>query len=211
MLLAMTGIADLRVLHDIQEALPDYRPADFARTLLQPLGRIVMTIAITRSRDRFATEYIEECASIIERSNAHNMIEEFWCQDRRTGGRPRSGTQYSLLAVLVIGLALIGTCRALSMAEIYRRIWDLDEELQQRLRVELHGTQEENSYTGFAMWRTRKLAPLDSLPDIPARRIKKQRASKGASLSNTRTARAESHRIRAAVSSCKRTGRSLDP
>lgn len=131
-----------------------------------------MTIAITRSRDRFATEYIAECAIIIERSNAHNMIEEFWCQDRGAGGRPRSGTQYSLLAVLVISLALIGTCRAPSMAEIFRRIWDLDGELQQRLRVELHGTQEENSYSGFAMWLTRKLAPLDSLPDIPARRVK---------------------------------------
>ena len=131
-----------------------------------------MTIAITRSRDRFATDYIEECASIIERSNAHSMIEEFWHQDRGTGGRPRSGTQYSLLAVLVIGLALIGTCRAPSMAEIYRRIWDLGEELQQRLGVELHGTQEENSYSGFAMWLTRKMAPLDSFPDIPARRVK---------------------------------------
>ena len=40
MLLAMTGIADLRVLHDIQEALPDYRPADFARTLYNLSGEL---------------------------------------------------------------------------------------------------------------------------------------------------------------------------
>ncbi|MGV0353699.1 hypothetical protein [Corynebacterium confusum] len=40
MLLALTGIADLRVLHDIQESLPDYRPADFARALYKLSGEL---------------------------------------------------------------------------------------------------------------------------------------------------------------------------
>ena len=55
------------------------------------------------------------------------------------------------------------------MAEIWRTLWTLDPAQQERLDLDLSCG--EGTYRAFAMWLTRRLEPLDSLPEAPARRV----------------------------------------
>lgn len=131
-----------------------------------------MTIALQEQKLTFSRTYLEECAQVIDKSGAHTFIDFYRRQAKGIGGRTATGPRYSIFAVLTIGLALIGTQRAPSMAEIWRTLWDLDSDTQQRLGLDLHGYSGEGTYRAFAMWLTRYLEPLDSLPDIRARRDK---------------------------------------
>ena len=97
------------------------------------------------------------------------MIEFYFSQDRGVGGRRSTGPTYSMLGVLTVGLALIGIRRVPSMAEIWRTLWTLDPAQQERLDLDLSCG--EGTYRAFAMWLTRRLEPLDSLPEAPARRV----------------------------------------
>ena len=123
-----------------------------------------MTIALQEQKLTFSRTYLEECAQVIDKSGAHTFIDFYRRQAKGIGGRTATGPRYSIFAVLTIGLALIGTQRAPSMAEIWRTLWDLDSDTQQRLGLDLHGYSGEGTYRAFAMWLTRYLEPLDSLP-----------------------------------------------
>ncbi|MCG7447629.1 hypothetical protein MHK11_04955 [Corynebacterium aurimucosum] len=129
-----------------------------------------MTVVIQDQRMMISPDFVEHCAAIIEKSGAHQMIDFYFSQDRGVGGRKSTGPQYSMLGVLTVGLALIGIRRVPSMAEIWRTLWTLDPVQQVRLDLDLSCG--EGTYRAFAMWLTRRLEPLDSLPDAPARRVK---------------------------------------
>lgn len=128
-----------------------------------------MAVAMQEQKIMISPDYVESCAAVIEKSGAHQMIDFYFRQDRGVGGRKSTGPTYSMLGVLTIGLALIGIRRVPSMAEIWRTLWTLDPAQQARLDLDLCG---EGTYRAFAMWLTRRLEPLDSLPDAPARRVK---------------------------------------
>lgn len=128
-----------------------------------------MSVALQEQKIMISPDYVESCAAVIEKSGAHKMIDFYFRQDRGAGGRKSTGPTYSMLGVLTIGLALIGIRRVPSMAEIWRTLWTLDPAQQARLELDLWG---EGTYRAFAMWLTRRLEPLDSLPDVPARRVK---------------------------------------
>lgn len=128
-----------------------------------------MTVVMQDQRIMISPDYVEHCAAVIEKSGAHKMIDFYFHQDRGVGGRKSTGPKYSMLGVLTVGLALIGIRRVPSMAEIWRTLWTLDPAQQARLDLDLCG---EGTYRAFAMWLTRRLEPLDSLPDAPARRVK---------------------------------------
>ena len=129
-----------------------------------------MTVAMQEQRIMISPDYVESCAAVIEKSGAHQMIDFYFRQDRGVGGRKSTGPKYSMLGVHTIGLALIGIRRVPSMAEIWRTLWALDPAQQARLELDLSCG--EGTYRAFAMWLTRRLEPLDSLPDAPARRVK---------------------------------------
>lgn len=129
-----------------------------------------MTVVMQEQRVMISPDYVERCAAVIEKSGAHKMIDFYFRQDRGVGGRKSTGPTYSMLGVLTIGLALIGIRRVPSMAEIWRTLWTLDPAQQARLELDLSCG--EGTYRAFAMWLTRRLEPLDSLPDAPARRVK---------------------------------------
>ena len=129
-----------------------------------------MTVVMQEQRVMISPDYVESCAAVIEKSGAHQMIDFYFRQDRGVGGRKSSGPRYSMLGVLTVGLALIGIRRVPSMAEIWRTLWTLEPAQQARLDLDLSCG--EGTYRAFAMWLTRRLEPLDSLPDAPARRVK---------------------------------------
>ena len=129
-----------------------------------------MTVAMQEQRIMISPDYVERCAAVIEKSGAHKMIDFYFGQDRGVGGRKSTGPRYSMLGVLTIGLALIGIRRVPSMAEIWRTLWTLEPAQQARLDLDLSCG--EGTYRAFVMWLTRRLEPLDSLPDAPARRVK---------------------------------------
>lgn len=129
-----------------------------------------MTVAMQEQRVMISPDYVERCAAVIEKSGAHKMVDFYFSQDRGVGGRKSTGPTYSMLGVLTVGLALIGIRRVPSMAEIWRTLWTLDPVQQARLDLDLSCG--EGTYRAFAMWLTRRLDPLDSLPEAPARRVK---------------------------------------
>lgn len=129
-----------------------------------------MAVAMLEQKVMISPDYVERCAAVIEKSGAHKMIDFYFRQDRGVGGRKSTGPTYSMLGVLTIGLALIGIRRVPSMAESWRTLWAL--EPAQQARLELDFSCGEGTYRAFAMWLTRRLEPLDSLPDAPARRVK---------------------------------------
>ena len=85
-----------------------------------------MTVVIQDQRMIISPDFVENCAAIIEKSDAHQMIDFYFHQDRGVGGRRSTGPKYSMLAVLTVGLALIRIRRVPSMAEIWRTLWTLD-------------------------------------------------------------------------------------
>ncbi|UQV54204.1 hypothetical protein [Corynebacterium pseudodiphtheriticum] len=129
-----------------------------------------MAVAMQEQKVMISPDYVEHCAAVIEKSGAHKMIDFYFRQDRGMGGRKSTGPRYSMLGVLTIGLALIGIRRVPSMAEIWRTLCTLDP--AQQVRLELDLSCGEGTYRAFAMWLTRRLEPLDSLSDAPARRVK---------------------------------------
>ena len=128
-----------------------------------------MTVAVQEQRVMISPDYVDSCAAVIEKSDAHRMIEFYFSQDRCVGGRKSTGPQYSMLGVLTVSSALIGIRRVPSMAEIWRPLWTLDPAQQARLDLDLSCG--EGTYRAFAMWLSRRLGPLDSLPEAPARRV----------------------------------------
>ena len=129
-----------------------------------------MTVVMQEQRVMISPDYVESCAAVIEKSGAHQMIDFYFRHDRGVCGRKSSGPRYSMLGVLTVGLALLGIRRVPSMAEIWRTLWTLEPAQQARLDLDLSCG--EGTYRAFAMWLTRRLEPLDSLPDAPARRVK---------------------------------------
>ncbi|MFZ2272768.1 hypothetical protein [Corynebacterium variabile] len=71
---------------------------------------------------RLDSEYFSRCVDVIERSGAAELIETYYEMERGPGGRPPSGRRYTIRAVLVTQLAIIGVSRVPSLAETHRVI-----------------------------------------------------------------------------------------
>ncbi len=131
----------------------------------------------TRSQPyRLTNDNFDRCLQIITRSGAADLIEHYHHKRRGNGGRPRSGRRYTILGVLVVGLAIICVGRPASMAEIHRVLGTLSDEQFAAIGMDPAGGDESNrgtqsDYPAFQAWLTRMLVPLDSGADLPARRV----------------------------------------
>jgi hypothetical protein len=123
-----------------------------------------------------ADRTFDRSLQIIERSGAVELIEGYHRERRGPGGRPRSGRRYTVLAVLVSGLAVFQVGRTPSIAEIHRVICTFTPEQLAAVGMEpaempVDRADERSDYPAFHGWVTRMLAPLDPGPDLPARRV----------------------------------------
>ena len=120
-------------------------------------------------------EIFDRSLQVIQRSGAVELIESYHAQTRGPGGRPRCGRRFTLLAVLVVGLAVMRVGRAASMAEIFRVIGTLTPVQLSAVGMDPDDAPEpearQGGYPAFHGWLTRLLAPLDSGADLPARRV----------------------------------------
>ena len=121
---------------------------------------------------RLDSEYFSRCVDVIERSGAAELIEAFYGMARGAGGRPPAGRRYTIKAVLVTQLAIIGVSRMPSLAETHRVMNTLDDD--QLVAVGMDPEQRQlgaGEYPRFRQWWGRMLEPLDPTGDLPAQRV----------------------------------------
>lgn len=121
-------------------------------------------------------DLFNEALTIIDRGGADRLIEQYWEDSRGVGGRPPTGPRYTIRAVLVGAMTLAMLQRTVSIVNILRAIANFTE--SQLAAVGMAGedlsvvrANSEARYLAFHNWLTRRLKPLDSNPDLPAKRI----------------------------------------
>ncbi|BDD80339.1 hypothetical protein TPB0596_01020 [Tsukamurella pulmonis] len=129
-----------------------------------------ITAAITVSNELFAQAIV-----VIDRSRADTLIEDYYRATAGTGGRTPSGIRYTMRAVLVAGLLIVMLQRPPTIRAILAMISDFSD--QQLDQVGMGGqdltaarSNSKRAYAKFHAWLSRRLEPLDSSPDIRARR-----------------------------------------
>lgn len=115
----------------------------------------------------------ESCITVISRSRAAELIDYYYLASRGPGGRPSTGPEVTIFAVLVVGLAIIRIGCVPSIAEICRILNTLSP--RQREKLGMAPDRQPVVYESFHAWLTRRLAPLDTGIDLPARRVKNDR------------------------------------
>ncbi|WP_100464629.1 hypothetical protein [Mycobacteroides abscessus] len=128
---------------------------------------------------RLSDTLFEQALTIIERSGAPELIDNYYAQTKGPGGRPRRGTAYTIKAVLVCALSLIMTGRTPSMKVILNTIGDLTPPQlahvgmagQDTLRIFGARDEQDRERHRFTAWLSQRLQCLDSGLDQPARRI----------------------------------------
>lgn len=123
-----------------------------------------------------AADNFDRSLQIVTRSHAAELIEGYHAAARGPGGRPCSGRRFTILAVLVVALAVIRVGRTPAMAEVYRMIGTLtDEQLaavgMDPAELPEQGADWQREYRAFKGWLSRLLAPLDPGADLPAKRV----------------------------------------
>lgn len=127
-------------------------------------------------RYQLSQNMFRQARTIIDRSGVENCINGY---HRGVGGREPSGINYTLNAVLVCALSLIMLGRTPTLKAILNAIGDLTP--AQLAEVGMRGqdtgrifdtsAQQRRERQRFIAWLHRKLQPLDSSPDQPAKRI----------------------------------------
>ncbi len=118
----------------------------------------------------FDEAILDTCTTVIVRSGAAELIDSYYEDHRGTGGRSSIGPRVTILAVLVVGLAIFRIGGTASIAEICRMLNSLTR--RQRVRLGMEKNREIIHYKSFHAWLTRRLHPLDTGFDLPARRVK---------------------------------------
>lgn len=123
-----------------------------------------------------ATDNFDRCLQVVTASHAAELIEGYHAAIRGIGGRPRRGRRFTILAVLVVILAVTRVGRSPAMAEIYRMIGTLTDDQLAAVGMDPAEAPEEGvdcrrGYEAFQAWLSRLLAPLDPGADLPARRV----------------------------------------
>lgn len=113
---------------------------------------------------------LDTCTTVITRSRAAELIEGYYEERRGQGGRTPRGPKVSIFAVLVVGLAIIRIGCTPSIAEICRVLNTLTPQQRQSLYMEKN--RKIILYKPFHAWLARRLEPLDTGIDLPARRVK---------------------------------------
>lgn len=117
--------------------------------------------------------------AIIARSRVPELIDRYRQSGKGAGGTAGSGIGYTIDAVLVCALSLILLNRTPSIKAILNTIADLNASQLDRVGMAgqdtgvIFGTRQQQSreFGRFTAWLQRRLQPLDSLPDQPAKRI----------------------------------------
>lgn len=117
-----------------------------------------------------------EALATIDRGGADHLIEQYWKDSRGVGGRPPSGLRYTIRAVLVAAMTLLMLGRTASIKRILGAIANFTE--SQLAAVGMAGADLsvvlvcwDREYRVFERWLSARLKPLDSGPDLPAKRI----------------------------------------
>ncbi|MGN7156535.1 hypothetical protein ACTHRK_10550 [Dietzia cercidiphylli] len=134
---------------------------------------------ITNFRETYTLgpEVFREALEVIERSGAAELIDEYRAEARGAGGRPPTGPIYTIKAVLVAALTLLMLQRTPSEKGLLEALANFSDSQLNAVGMggqDVMGACKEHSaraYKSFQIWLTRALLPLDSGPDLPARRI----------------------------------------
>ncbi|WP_312977264.1 hypothetical protein [Corynebacterium sp.] len=150
-------------------------------------------------------EIFNRSLQVIQCSGAVDLVESYHAAVRGPGGRPCRGQRFTLLAVLVVGLAVLRVGRAPSVAEVFRVIGTLTPAQLAAVGMDPDEVPEpgarQGGYPAFHGWLTRLLSPLDSGADLPARRVsnkehKQQIAERSAEqVKASETARCRLHEV----------------
>ena len=136
--------------------------------------------------------------TIIDRSRASELIDDFYLANKEPGGRPPGGIKYTIRAFLVAALIRVMLAQPVSIARVMTTIGDFTE--QQLVAVGMAGedlgaihADARAEYRRFHAWLTRRLEPLDPGADLPARRVtnRDHRAQLAARTRENRLASAE--------------------
>lgn len=117
-------------------------------------------------------ENFTRCLTLVTDSGVGQMLQQLSDQYRSSGGRKPSGRRFSIIAVLVVALAIIRVSRVPSLREIHRMIGTLTP--PQLAAVGMDPDQVGGGYDDYGAfhgWLNRLLVPLDPGWDLPARRI----------------------------------------
>lgn len=128
---------------------------------------------------RLSDNLFREAKGIIDRSEAVEFIEECHRAHCGPGGRPGRGIDYTMSAVMVCALTLIMLGRSPTYKAILNTIADLSARqlaevgMAGQNTARIFGTRKEQKRERdrFIAWVDRRLQPLDSEPDQPAKRI----------------------------------------
>ncbi|AWB80969.1 hypothetical protein C3B44_00230 [Corynebacterium yudongzhengii] len=118
---------------------------------------------------RLTNEVLERSYTVVDRSGAAVLIDQCAEECRGEGGRRPVGVIPSMTTYLAVALATMMIPTTPTVRRIHRCIDQMS--LQQRRIVGLDHDGPIASYSSLHAWLTRRLKPLDSGPDLPARRV----------------------------------------
>lgn len=118
---------------------------------------------------RLTDEALERSYTVVERSGAALLIDQLAEQCRGEGGRRPLGVLPSMTTYLAVALATMMVPTTPTVRRVHRSIDQMS--LSQRRIVGFDHAGPIASYASLHAWLTRRLKPLDSGPDLPARRV----------------------------------------
>lgn len=124
------------------------------------------------ARYMLADSEFQTALLVIRRSEAHTLIDQWYDESARPGGR-KPQVEYTMLAYLVAALSLIRLQRPPTIANVLRMIADFSDSQLHAVEMPIVDRDELRSpaeYTRFHGWVTRRLAVLDPGVDLSARR-----------------------------------------
>lgn len=122
---------------------------------------------------KLTDEALERAYAVVRRSGAADLIDQLADQCRGDGGRRPNGILPSMITYLTVSLATMLVPTTPTVARVHRTIDQMSS--AQRALVGLHSDGPIASYASFQNWLTRRLRPLDSGLDLPARRVSNAR------------------------------------
>lgn len=136
-------------------------------------------ITFLESRYELSDNVFDRSKTIIDRSGVPATIEDYYGSTKGVGGQSSAGIDYTIHAVLVCALTLIMLNRTPSLKAILNTIGDLNPAQLAQVGMStqdvtrIFGTppEQKQEFGRFTAWLHRRLRPLDSHPDQPAKRI----------------------------------------
>lgn len=136
-------------------------------------------ITTLESHYELSDSVFRRATTIIDRAEVAALIDDYYQRSKGIGGTSPTGIGYTIHAVLVCALTLIMLNRTPSLKAILNTIGDLNSTQLAAVGMagedtgRIFGTpiEQKQEFGRFTAWLCRRLHPLDSHPDQPAKRI----------------------------------------